>query len=182
MNSRGLQGLDMRQYLHKRATQAGDCTYDCFGFSCHMGTFSGGHYTAYARNPVSAADTNGALVATDPRQHKWYLFNDADVQRKDPEKADMRSGYLLFYRRRAEALQDPQDFLAKCRCALFESLSLYSEMRRGVERFRLAQHHFIPTNLSSSVLECQSCVKFQRTPICITYPSISLCTWPAWKP
>ena len=38
--------------------------YDCFGISNHFGNVGGGHYTAYAKNPIN---------------NKWYDFDDSYV-------------------------------------------------------------------------------------------------------
>ena len=47
--------------------QADDnCTYDLYAVSNHFGSLSGGHYTAYAKNPV---------------YEKWFNFDDTDVSR-----------------------------------------------------------------------------------------------------
>ena len=122
-----VQGLDMSAYLHPKATHAGDTLYDCFAFSCHMGTFSGGHYTAYARNPVAPGSERSAEHSVDPRHHKWFLFNDGEVRHvANPADMDTRAGYLLFFRRRAAALQDPQDLLTTCRCVPVPSGTWFS--------------------------------------------------------
>lgn len=48
----------------------------------------GGHYTAYAKNPLS---------------NKWYYFNDSSVSEvRDLREIVSSSAYVLFYKRRCE--------------------------------------------------------------------------------
>jgi len=49
-----------------------------------VGSPSGGHYTAYARHPVSS---------------QWHYFNDSQVSEKRPEGEGQDDAYVLFYRR-----------------------------------------------------------------------------------
>jgi hypothetical protein len=121
--ARGVQGLDMAEFVHE-GTAKGPLLYDCFAFSSHMGTFSGGHYTAFARNPPStschpqqADGEASASVGGAEYKHPWFLFNDGCVSRVPDSSMDTRSAYLLFYRRRADAEQDPPDLVAQCLCA-----------------------------------------------------------------
>ena len=46
-----LEGLDMRPYIHPDSTDT-NAVYDLIGVICHHGTAGGGHYTAYALNPI----------------------------------------------------------------------------------------------------------------------------------
>lgn len=55
--------------------------YDLFAVVCHRGTFQGGHYIAYVR----ASDG------------KWYLCDDAYVQRVSEEVVRTSQAYMLFY-------------------------------------------------------------------------------------
>jgi len=50
-----------------------------------MGTMSGGHYTAFCKNPTDS---------------HWYLYDDTRVEKMLPEKVVSSSAYLLFYVRR----------------------------------------------------------------------------------
>lgn len=52
---------------------------------CHVGNANAGHYTAYARNPLSGL---------------WYYFNDETVSLKEPKYDDSPEIYILFYQRR----------------------------------------------------------------------------------
>jgi hypothetical protein len=117
-----LQGLDMAEFVHE-GQSSGPLLYDCFAFSSHTGNFSGGHYTAFARNPPSswrpdtvAADGEEGSSAVSMHNHPWFLFNDACVTHVADSNIDTCSAYLLFYRRRAEADQDPPDLVAQCLC------------------------------------------------------------------
>lgn len=70
-----------------------DLTYDCFAVSNHMGGTGGGHYTAYAKCPLSDA---------------WFNYNDSSVSSISPGEVEDRvissSAYSLFYRRRDTSL------------------------------------------------------------------------------
>ena len=70
-----------------------DLTYDCFAVSNHMGGTGGGHYTAYAKCPLS---------------EDWFSYNDSSVSRLNPSEIEDRvvssSAYSLFYRRRDTSL------------------------------------------------------------------------------
>jgi hypothetical protein len=51
-----------------------------------MGTMSGGHYTAYCKNP-----TDG----------QWYMYDDTRVDKLHADKVTSKNAYLLFYARRS---------------------------------------------------------------------------------
>ena len=59
--------------------------YDLYAVCNHSGGMSGGHYTAYCKNPV-----NGT----------WYLFDDMRVERISENQIVTKAAYLLFYARR----------------------------------------------------------------------------------
>ena len=60
--------------------------YDLYAVDNHFGGLGGGHYTAFAKNPV-----NGL----------WYNFDDSSVRPvAQPESVKTSAAYLLFYRRR----------------------------------------------------------------------------------
>ena len=74
--------------------------YDCFGISNHFGGVGGGHYTAFAKNPMSG---------------KWYNFDDSSVSpagqisRHGYDTMVSSSAYNLFYRLRSEETMDSCD-------------------------------------------------------------------------
>ena len=79
-----VNGLDMGPYIKEQ--QADDnCTYDLYAVSNHFGSLSGGHYTAYAKNPV---------------YEKWFNFDDTDVSRASEANVVTQAAYVLFYKRR----------------------------------------------------------------------------------
>ena len=85
-----LKGLNMEQYVNSEEQKMSmDLTYDCFAVSNHMGGTGGGHYTAYAKCPLS---------------EDWFSYNDSSVSRLNPSEVEDRvvssSAYSLFYRRR----------------------------------------------------------------------------------
>ena len=59
--------------------------YDCYAISNHFGGCGGGHYTAYAKNPV---------------YQKWFNFDDTDVSRASEANVVTQAAYVLFYKRR----------------------------------------------------------------------------------
>ncbi|KAI9141081.1 hypothetical protein BKA69DRAFT_1038720 [Paraphysoderma sedebokerense] len=59
--------------------------YDLYAVSNHFGGLGGGHYTAYAKNPID---------------NRWYDFDDSSVQPISESKVKSPAAYLLFYRRR----------------------------------------------------------------------------------
>lgn len=59
--------------------------YDLYAVCNHTGGMSGGHYTAYCKNPVDGT---------------WYLFDDMRVERISGHQVVTKAAYLLFYARR----------------------------------------------------------------------------------
>lgn len=59
--------------------------YDLYAVCNHTGGMSGGHYTAYCKNPVDGT---------------WYLFDDMRVERISEHQIVTKAAYLLFYARR----------------------------------------------------------------------------------
>lgn len=59
--------------------------YDLYAVCNHTGGMTGGHYTAYCKNPVDAS---------------WYLFDDMRVERISERQIVTKAAYLLFYARR----------------------------------------------------------------------------------
>ena len=76
------EGLDMSRYVIQGQ---GKCVYDLYAVSNHFGGLGGGHYTAYAKNPVFG---------------KWFEFDDSHVSRSDAGSAVTSSAYVLFYKLR----------------------------------------------------------------------------------
>lgn len=103
-----LTGLDMNAHLEPRAKKSSPEThalgwgtwrrnrassmsgldenlYDLYAVCNHTGGMSGGHYTAYCKNPVDGT---------------WYLFDDMRVERISGHQVVTKAAYLLFYARR----------------------------------------------------------------------------------
>lgn len=86
-----LKGLDMRPFvLMPEQKNSPSLLYDCYGISNHFGGVGGGHYTAFAKNPI-----NG----------KWYDFDDSSVREisENSRYSDglvSSSAYNLFFRLR----------------------------------------------------------------------------------
>ena len=95
-----VNSLDMSPYIlnlngggnNSSSAAAGssdECKYDLYAVSNHFGSLSGGHYTAFARNPY---------------YKKWYNFDDSDVGRATEQDIVTKAAYVLFYRRRGAAM------------------------------------------------------------------------------
>lgn len=83
-----VNGLDMAPYILNKESgdgQAQNCMYDLYAVSNHFGSLHGGHYTAYAKNPV---------------YQKWFNFDDTDVSRASESSVVTQAAYVLFYKRR----------------------------------------------------------------------------------
>ncbi|WFD43484.1 ubiquitinyl hydrolase 1 [Malassezia psittaci] len=71
---------------HDDAIVADQPIYDLYAVDNHFGGLAGGHYTAFAKNPVD---------------DQWYNYDDSSVRPvSDPESVKSSAAYLLFYRRR----------------------------------------------------------------------------------
>ncbi|CAF3692023.1 unnamed protein product [Rotaria sordida] len=83
-----IKGLNLNKFLPSCQKEA---TYDLIATCNHMGLIDGGHYTAYAKHPIS-------------NMNAWYKFDDSCVTRIKPEDVEFeivsREAYLLFYIRR----------------------------------------------------------------------------------
>lgn len=86
--------------------------YDCFAVSNHMGSVSGGHYTAYCLHEE-------ALRADACDGPCWYSYNDRHVMPMAKTGVVTPSAYVLFYRRRSCSNLDDADMLGRCRCELY---------------------------------------------------------------
>ncbi|XP_060901977.1 ubiquitin carboxyl-terminal hydrolase 2a isoform X1 [Labrus mixtus] len=71
--------LDLREFASQSSTNA---VYNLYAVSNHSGTTTGGHYTAYCRNPTSG---------------EWYTFNDSRVTPMSSSHVCSSDGYVLFY-------------------------------------------------------------------------------------
>lgn len=71
---------------HDDAVEADVPVYDLYAVDNHFGGLGGGHYTAFAKNPID---------------HRWYNYDDSSVRPvSDPASVKSSAAYLLFYRRR----------------------------------------------------------------------------------
>lgn len=80
-----LDRLDLAKYVV--GYRASTYKYKLFGVANHMGSVSGGHYTAFVRN---GGDGDG---------DKWYCCNDSNVTEIEPNMVNSPSAYCLFYRK-----------------------------------------------------------------------------------
>ncbi|CAD8044127.1 unnamed protein product [Paramecium primaurelia] len=78
-----VENFNIQPFILEKESQQ-PYTYDLFAVSNHYGGMGGGHYTAYAKNPMYNA---------------WFDFNDSQVKelRSSPVTD---AAYVLFYRRR----------------------------------------------------------------------------------
>ncbi|CAL8118805.1 unnamed protein product [Orchesella dallaii] len=81
--------------------------YDLYSCVCHFGSASSGHYTAFARNPVT---------------NQWHYFNDNTISERIPAEAEYASAYVLFYQKQGMACNIP----SKCNRPLPELNSFNS--------------------------------------------------------
>ena len=82
--------LDLRKYLPAAGGDGGGGDgsyplYDLYAVSNHMGSLSGGHYTAFCRHEASGT---------------WLHFDDQHVQTVQPSAIKTPNAYVLFYRLR----------------------------------------------------------------------------------
>lgn len=80
-----VESLDLSNYILSNQNSEVSYLYDLYAVSNHMGTMNGGHYTAYAKNPITGS---------------WFEFDDTHVTKIDPEKVVSHHAYVLFYKRR----------------------------------------------------------------------------------
>ena len=81
-----VEGLDLSKYLLKNESSSGKFIYDLYAVSNHFGSLNGGHYTAFARNPVFK---------------KWYGFDDSEVSKVSSGDINTKAAYVLFYKKRS---------------------------------------------------------------------------------
>ncbi|XP_026286437.1 uncharacterized protein LOC113212074 isoform X1 [Frankliniella occidentalis] len=65
--------------------------YNLYACVCHYGGVSAGHYTAYAKHPVSS---------------DWHNFNDDTVNHQKPQEEDYSNAYILFYQKQGAAFPE----------------------------------------------------------------------------
>ena len=95
-----LEGLDMSPYImSNQQLRSGDLIYDCFGVSNHFGSSGFGHYTAFAKHPISG---------------EWYNYDDANVTKVSSglrqNQIVSSAAYNLFFRRRENKNMEDIDF------------------------------------------------------------------------
>ncbi|KAJ3025872.1 ubiquitin carboxyl-terminal hydrolase, partial [Rhizophlyctis rosea] len=90
-----VNGLDLKDVVigpqRERMGDEGELVYDLFAVSNHFGGLGGGHYTAYAKNPLDGS---------------WYNFDDRSVSRVREGDVMTDAAYLLFYQRRKASTHD----------------------------------------------------------------------------
>ena len=80
-----LEGLDISNNYAGPPTDA-SMLYDLYAVSNHYGGLGGGHYTAFAKNPLT---------------NEWLHFNDSSVSDvRNPQEVVSAAAYALFYKRR----------------------------------------------------------------------------------
>jgi ubiquitin carboxyl-terminal hydrolase 4/11 len=85
-----IDGLDLRAFVKGPIDESAPPVYDLYAVSHHSGSLYGGHYTAVCRNP---------------KNNKWYNYNDSSVSETTPESAVSGQAYVLFYKRRTGSLK-----------------------------------------------------------------------------
>jgi ubiquitin carboxyl-terminal hydrolase 34 len=68
--------------------------FELIGVTVHTGTAEGGHYYSFIRERVKRPTDNNLATNSDTildnqqqsQQHRWYLFNDAEVKQFDPSQ------------------------------------------------------------------------------------------------
>ncbi len=77
-----LDNIDLSKYVF--GYNKNNYLYDCYAVCNHIGSTSGGHYTAYIKNA----------------NNKWYHFNDTNVLEINKEKVISPLTYCLFLRKK----------------------------------------------------------------------------------
>lgn len=80
-----LNGLDLREYVLGPDRES--AVYDLYAVSNHYGGLSGGHYTAFGKNPIT---------------NQWYDFNDSRVSTVSEKEVIGPAAYALFYKKREQ--------------------------------------------------------------------------------
>lgn len=63
----------------------GKVIYDLYAVSNHFGSLGGGHYTAFAKNPI---------------YKNWFEFDDSRVRKISSGEVQSNAAYVLFYKKR----------------------------------------------------------------------------------
>ncbi|CAG8445766.1 5584_t:CDS:10 [Diversispora eburnea] len=95
-----LEDLDMSPYC-KEGLPASDANgkYNLYGLIHHRGGLGGGHYVAYAKNPIDG---------------NWYEFDDTYITKKSEEDISRLEAYALFYSRTSpEKYEERKEILAR---------------------------------------------------------------------
>ncbi|KAL4398824.1 cysteine-type deubiquitinase [Malassezia pachydermatis] len=78
--------ITLKHDVHDDEVEADAPIYDLYAVDNHFGGLGGGHYTAFAKNPMDG---------------HWYNYDDSSVRPvSDPQAVKSSAAYLLFYRRR----------------------------------------------------------------------------------
>ncbi|CAG8554169.1 15402_t:CDS:10 [Dentiscutata erythropus] len=94
-----MEDLDMSPYCKESRDSLDNSKYSLYGLIHHRGVIGGGHYVAYAKNPI---DDN------------WYEFDDTYVTRKTATEVSRLEAYVLFYRKtNLEKEEERQEILSK---------------------------------------------------------------------
>lgn len=103
-----LVDLDMSQWLHSSSVSK-VTMYDLTGVICHHGSAGGGHYTAYALNPLD---------------QEWYEFDDSSVTKVDPATVMAAEAYVLFYRKNGSGNEQMREAMQRLLSQALESPGL----------------------------------------------------------
>lgn len=80
--------LDLSNYAS--GPQRENLTYELQSCVCHFGGAHSGHYTAYAKHPVTS---------------EWHYFNDETAVKQEPHEGDCSHAYVLFYQRKGSPVE-----------------------------------------------------------------------------
>ena len=119
-----LDGLDMSPYImSQQQLRTGPLIYDCFGVSNHFGSSGFGHYTAFAKHPISG---------------DWYNYDDSSVSKVSNNLRQNQivssAAYNLFFRRREESNFEDMDFEALEQKPDLEFLARVDQNRKSTKK------------------------------------------------
>ncbi|CAG8597425.1 7495_t:CDS:10 [Ambispora leptoticha] len=95
--------------------------YDLYALVHHRGGLGGGHYIAYAKNPI---DNN------------WYEFDDTYVTKKTPLEISRTEAYILFYRKKSTEKDEERQKIKAQINANFELEPIYYISRLWFNRWQ----------------------------------------------